>query len=186
METNSVVENIVSEKNNILINIFRYKFTDEFMRELFVFSKIHQYDHRKDFKDAWTIWTEENRIIIDEEIRRLTNNGYDGDILDKMYKSARYYFRKKTTEKKAPTTRRSYLGCDKEILEAIDIHIKNNINTDNYKPSSGFDDFCKSKTELLKEEVTRLYNSGLKDHIEIKNKLKKTYKNRYFLMANAE
>jgi hypothetical protein len=180
MDNFSVEENIFSK------NTFRYKFTDEFMRYLFVFSKIHQYDHQKDFKEAWTIWTEENKCIIDEEIRRLTNVGYEGDILDKMYKSARYYFRKKTTEKKAPAKRRAYLGANKEFLEAIDIHIKNNINTDNYKPSNGFDDFCKSKTELLKDEVSRLYNGRLTDHVEIKNKLKKTYKNRYFLMVSNE
>ena len=32
------------------INIYRYKFTNEFTCELFTFSKIHQYEHRKDFK----------------------------------------------------------------------------------------------------------------------------------------
>ncbi len=34
------------------INIFRFKFTQEFMSELYKFSKIHQYDHRKDFKEV--------------------------------------------------------------------------------------------------------------------------------------
>ena len=91
-------------ENNI--NIFRYKFTEEFTIELYKFSKIHQYDHRSDFKEAWNIWTEENEDLVDEEIRRLSNLGYDGDILDKMFKSARYYFRKKSTEKKEPQKRR--------------------------------------------------------------------------------
>ena len=36
--------------NNIPIGIYRYKFTNEFTNELFKFSKVHQYDHRKDFK----------------------------------------------------------------------------------------------------------------------------------------
>jgi hypothetical protein len=75
--------------------IFRFKFTEAFMEDLYKFSKIHQYDHRKDFKEAWTIWIEENNDIIDEEVERLLALGYDGDILDKMFKSARYYFRKK-------------------------------------------------------------------------------------------
>jgi len=38
------------------INIFRYKFDNEFTEHLYKFSKIHQYDHRKDFKEAWNIW----------------------------------------------------------------------------------------------------------------------------------
>jgi hypothetical protein len=167
------------------VNIYRYKFTDEFIGELFKFSKIHQYDDRKDFKDAWNIWIEENKCIVDEEVRRLLGIGYEGDVPDKMYKSARYYFRKKIIKCiKEPTQRRSYLGSSKEFLDTVDQHIQTNINTDNYKPSSGFDDFCKENVELLKEEIVRLYNGGLKDHTEIKNKIKKTYKNRYFLIVS--
>jgi len=41
------------------VNIFRYKFSDDFIQPLYQFSKIHQYDHRKDFKEAWNIWIEE-------------------------------------------------------------------------------------------------------------------------------
>jgi hypothetical protein len=87
------------------------------MIELFKFSKIHQYDHRKDFKEAWEIWTENNDELIEDEIRRLNNFGYDGDVVDKMFKSARYYFRKKSTEKKEPRKRRSYVGIQSELLE---------------------------------------------------------------------
>lgn len=164
------------------INIYRYKFTDEFTSELFKFSKVHQYDHRKDFKDSWEIWLEENDEIVYNEIRRLTNLGYDGDILDKMFKSARYYFRKKSTNKKKPSARREYISIQKEMLEAMDLHIKSNINCDNYKPSVGFDEFCKKNIDILKEEVANLCKNGFNDANEIKQKIKKTYKNRYFLI----
>ena len=66
--------------NDINVNIFRYKFTEIFTSELFRFSKIHQYDHRKDFKEAWNIWLEDNDDIVSDEVRRLTNLSYDGDI----------------------------------------------------------------------------------------------------------
>jgi hypothetical protein len=102
----------LSNENNV--SIYRYKFTDDFTKELYKFSKIHQYDHRKDFKDAWQIWTEENENLVDSEVRRLANLGYDGDILDKMFKSARYYFRKKDTSRKEPQKRRVYIGVQKE------------------------------------------------------------------------
>ena len=170
--------------NDINVNIFRYKFTEIFTSELFRFSKIHQYDHRKDFKEAWNIWLEDNDDIVSDEVRRLTNLSYDGDILDKMFKSARYYFRKKGTEKKLPTERRNYVGVNKDLLDAMDEHIKSKINNKNYKPSEGFDEFCKSNINLLKEEVNILCRNGLIDSVEIKKKIKKTYKNRYFLIIS--
>ena len=170
--------------NDINRNIYRYKFTDEFTKELFRFSKIHQYDHRTDFKEAWAIWIEEEDEIVSQEIRRLDNLGYTGDILDKMFKSARYYFRKKSTEKKEPVKRRDYIGLQKDILDSIDDHIKANINMDEYKPATGFSLFCKDNIEILKEEVSRLYKLGYKNHIDIKNKIKKTYKNRYFILVS--
>lgn len=165
-------------------NIFRFKFTEDFTSELYKFSKIHQYDHRKDFKEAWELWIEDNDGLVSEEVRRLTNIGYDGDILDKMFKSARYYFRKKSTEKKAPATRRVYVGLNKDLLDSMDEHIKTNIVNDDYKPSDGFDEFCKQNIELLKQEVQNLCNSGITDSNEIKQKIKKTYKNRYFLIIS--
>ena len=180
LSTNNM--NVVN--NDINKNIYRYKFTDDFTSELFKFSKVHQYDHRKDFKDAWEIWMEDNDDMINIEVRRLINLGYDGDIIDKMFKSARYYFRKKSTEKKAPLERRIYIGISKDMLESMDYHIKSKINEPNYKPSDGFDEFCKNNLDILKEEVSNLCKHGFKDSNEIKQKIKKTYKNRYFLIIS--
>jgi hypothetical protein len=175
---------IAENNNNVNINIYRYKFTDDFTKEMFKFSKVHQYDHRKDFKEAWNIWTEENDNIVNEEVRRLTNLGYDGDILDKMFKSARYYFRKKSTEKKAPAERRNYISVQKDLLDAMDEHINSKLKEDDYKPSDGFDEFCKKYIDVLKEEVNMLCRNGFTNSEEIKRKIKKTYKNRYFLIIS--
>lgn len=165
------------------LNIYRFKFTNEFTSELFKFSKVHQYDERKCFKEAWTTWVDENTDIVSNEILRLSNMGYDGDALDKMFKSARYYFRKKSTEKREPTKRREYVGVNKDLLDAMDDHIEAGMNARDYKPSEGFDDFCKSHVDLLKIEVNALLSSGMKSHVDIKNKIKKTYKNRYFICS---
>jgi len=171
-------------EENLNINIYRYKFTDHFTEELYSFSKIHQYDHRKDFKEAWTLWTEEHNDLITEETQRLTQLGYDGDVLDKMFKSARYYFRKKSTEKKAPKERREYVAMNRDLLEKMDQHIQDSVHRENFKPSNSFDEFCNENINLLKEEVNVLCNSGLTDPREIQLKMKKTYKNRYFLIIN--
>ena len=177
---------IIDDNCNIqnFVNIYRYKFADDFVGELFRFSKIHQYDHRKDFKEAWIIWVEENDDLIAEESRRLVALGHEGDILDKMFKSARYYFRKKTTEKKEPVKRRTYKGVQRELLDAMDKHITDAIMDGNYKPSNGFVEFCRNNIDLIKEEILVLLQNNFVDTTEIKNKIKKTYKNRYFLIIS--
>jgi len=66
----------------------------------------------------------------------------------------------------------------------MDDHIKYNINDKNYKPSEGFDKFCKDNVDLLKEEINMLCKNGFTDSFEIEKKFKKTYKNRYFLIIS--
>jgi hypothetical protein len=171
------------EKNE-KIKIYRYKFSDGFIEELYKFSKIHQYDKRKDFKDAWELWLDTNSTLILEESTRLSDLGYDGDILNKMFTSARYYFRKKGTEKKEPRIRCTYVGIQKELLDAMDNHITLNLNKSSYKPSTGFVEFCKEHIELLKQEIELLIKFNVVSPDEIKNKVKKTYKNRYFMIIN--
>ena len=170
--------------NELPIVIYRFKFTEEFMVYLYNFSKIHQYDDRKDFKEAWNVWTEENDDIIDGEMRRLLTLGYEGDVLDKMFKSARYYFRKKSTERTDPKQRRQYISVTKDLLDAMDRHIENNIYDENYQPKTGFITFCKDNEALLKETISSIFGQGIKESELIEDKIKKTYKNRYFMLTN--
>jgi hypothetical protein len=153
------------------------------MNELYIFAKVHQYDHRKVFKEAWEVWLEENNTIVASEEKRIIELGYSGNIIEKMFKSARYYFRKKSTEKKALAKRRDYIGVQKDLLESMDKHIISSIIRENYKPSEGFDEFCKDHVELLKEQIDLLCKNGFTNSNEIKKKMKKTYKNRYFLLV---
>ena len=151
------------------ISIFRFKFTEEFMEELYKFSKIHQYDERKDFKEAWNIWVDENTETIDSEMHRLIVLGYEGDILTKMFKSARYYFRKKSVLKKESVPRKSYEKADPELLKQMDTHIKENLDM---KPHDSYIAFCKKIQEANAGEEGPL-NAAEEE------KLKKTFKNRH-------
>jgi hypothetical protein len=177
----SLSEDRPDENENI--PIYRYKFTQKFMTELYQFSKIHQYDHRKVFKEAWDIWTQENDELLSSEISRLQKLEYDGDILKKMFKSARYYFRKKSPIRPEPKERRKYIGIHKELLDAMDNHVALGKNKEDYKPSDGFADFCNTHIEELKQEIALLLenNANVMNTSEIMNKFKKTYKNRYFM-----
>lgn len=164
--------------------IFRFKFTENFMEELSDFSKIHQYDHRKDFKEAWVKWTAENEDLVTKEVQRLIILGYpnEEDIVDdKMFKSARYYFRKKSTVKAEPKQRRQYIGVDHELLETMDRHIIANIHNDDYMPKTAFVLFCKENADVLKQSIIKMDISDVKI---IQEKIKKTYKNRYFMLTN--
>lgn len=187
--TNVFTDILIEEDNTepskkINATIFRFKFTEAFMADLYKFSKIHQYDHRKDFKEAWTIWIEENDDIIDEEVRRLVDLGYDGDILDKMFKSARYYFRKKSPVTVEPKQRRQYISVSRELLEAMDTHIKINIGLPDYQPKIGFVSFYEENNSLIEETFRSFYQQNIKDREFIQLKLKKTYKNRYFMIIS--
>ena len=177
--------NPLSKTIDITSVIYRFKFVEPFVDELYNFSKIHQYEDRITFKESWTQWTNDNSTLVDVETRRLLCLGYDGNVMDKMYKSARYYFRNKKTEKKEPKKRRKYSSVNKDLLDAMDEHILENIKKDDYQPKTGFVDFCKNgkNKDVLKATVHKLCEEeGTKDPVSIEQKMKKTYKNRYFYL----
>lgn len=170
-------------EHNNPVTIFRFKFTEEFMEELYHFSKIHQYDDRKTFKESWNTWTEENEELIKDETVRLESMGYEGDVMDKMFKSARYYFRKKSDDIKEPKQRRQYISVPRELLLAMDKHIEDNLFNDGYQPKTGFILFCQLNEDLLKETINKIIEQNVTDTELIQEKIKKTYKNRYFIIS---
>ena len=169
--------------------IYRFKFSDEFIIELNSFSKLYQYFDRPSYKEQWTRWVNNNNEIITQESDRLTTNGYKGNILDKMYKSGRYYFRNKKNANQQqgqdkqgqgePKKRRPYISLDRELIELMDNHISTVIGV---QPSISYEDFCESNTDSMNQEMARLILSGLNKDLIIA-KFKKTYKNRYFLFG---
>ena len=165
--------------------IYRFKLSNDITEMVTSFAKIHQFDDRKTYKESWLDWCNENNEELNREVRRLTDLGYEGDVLDKMYKAGRYYFRTKNLkEKKEPKKRRAYISMNSEMLEAMDEHIKQNANNDDYSPASGFDNFCETNKNLLAEEVTRICTDV--ENVTAKmlsKKIKKTYKNRYYLYS---
>ncbi len=81
------------------VQVFRFKFTQEIMNMLQEFAQIHKYDDKETYKEAWDNWTKEKEDIIKSEEIRITNLGWKGNIKNKMYKSAKYYFRNKSNIK---------------------------------------------------------------------------------------
>jgi hypothetical protein len=210
-----------------------------FMADLSEFSKVHQFDDRHTYKKEWMKWSQRENIAeaIEIEKRRLEENGYNGDIDDKMFKAGRYYFRKKNiaatptaTPTPTPTaalsnediafvvlsppphpqsvpdlptttttihpSRRPYITMSKTCIKMMDDHIRNasSSTSTEFKPSSCYDHFYQTKmtsTEMTKEldyiiekyEKTPNAMSNISpDELtnQIMDKIKKTYKNRYY------
>lgn len=163
--------------------VYRHKFTAETTEQMDYFAKLHKDDDRKTFKDAWEHWTNENGEMIQMEQRRHADAGYNGDVIDKMYKSVRYYYRKKKTDTNTSNeqNRRVYVALDRNLLRLMDSHIDENKEV---KPATAFNDFCENNKETIKNEALRL-KEYLKAE-EISEKIKKTYKNRHFNSINAD
>jgi hypothetical protein len=224
---------------------YRHEFSKTFIEALSKFSKVHQYDDRHTYKSEWTKWTQQENIAeaIELEKRRLTNNGYVGNIDDKMFKAGRYYFRKKSTGKKqqqqeennnvndnnnnddnddnndndedkpssattATTPRRTYISMSKTCIKMMDEHIRSTITTppppESPSPSMGgippkpsicYDEFFKTKMssdEMTKEigniveklkKSNSVFTTSEEITAEIMDKIKKTYKNRYYKLT---
>lgn len=177
---NESLENLY-DRNDVVNPIYRFKFTENFMDELMHFSKIHQYDNRKEFKEAWELWVNENNDIVKNEIVRLTKLNYVGDINNKMYKSARYYFRTKSIVKIPAVARKEYISLDNDILHAMDEHIENNRKQKDYSPKNGYISFCNDVKyiETINNSIKLLMKKGIAPSNDISAKIKKTYKNRY-------
>ena len=164
-------------------NIYRFKFSDDIMQAITEFSKIHQYEDRNDYKESWKEWCDDNSEFLEIETRRLIDLGYKGNVIDKMYKAGRYYFRKKTLSDSTETKkRRVYVAMNSTILSNMDKHIIDSIKSETYSPAEGYSEFCENNIELLKTEVARLLKSGINSE-DISSKIKKTYKNRYFIIS---
>ena len=166
------------------VKVIRFNFSKEVIEIMSDFSKQHQFDCKSDYKDAWDIWYKENVDIFNIETRRLFELGYVGSIEKKMYHASRYYFREKpeqqdTSDKK----KRQYIPLNVDLLIFIDEHIKVNINK-TYTPASGYMDFCTIYKNQYVNEITRLQQYANLNKDDCINKIKKTYKNRYFLIIN--
>ena len=174
-------DDVAATEDPFTKQIYRFKFSTEFVVELTRFSKLHQHDKRKDYKEAWTLWSKTNETIIQNECNRLNMQGYYGNISDKMYKSSRYYFRKKTSQKTEPRKRRKYISCEQDLLILMDNHISKNYNRPDFTPAASYDLFCESNKKGLTDEIKHMFADGITDKDFISSKIKKTYKNRYFL-----
>jgi hypothetical protein len=169
------------------VKTFRFKFSEDIMSEISEFARIHRYDSKDDFKEAWSKWTGDNSRLISAEQERLAAMGFDGDVNKKMYVSARYYFKNKTDVEEAPKKRRKYVTIDKTFIKLIDQYINTAIQNGDesiYKPANCFQDFIEENEVQTAVLVRKLASDDNLENADIIAKIKKTFKNRYFVLTN--
>lgn len=168
--------------------VYRFKFSDHVIDEIMYFSKLHRYDTRIDYKKAWEKWSVEHSDIVQRETNRMESIGFQGNVLDKMYKAGRYYFCKKKEKKKEEKIhKRKYIIMDINVLTSMDQHIRASLNDPTFTPANGYDWFCNQHKDILFDEIVRILNEGyMVDVKQLTSKIKKTYKNRYFLITHIE
>jgi hypothetical protein len=187
----------------IVLKTHRHSFSDPVQQFLSDFAKIHELDDRHTFKDAWKQLLEEETTatLIHGEVKRLEADGLQGDILDKMFKSARYYYRKRPDKKTEEKERKVYEGVSKEVIEEMDDHIltqisrtftkasatgNNNLYISPLTPAQSFDQYCIDNKETLLSILKLKTNDSppqlitKTDILELAKQLKKTYKNRFY------
>ena len=152
MTTTEAVNNNNINNNNNNIKTFRFEFSKGFIDELSRFSKVHQFDERRAYKEAWQKWKSNPEIdeIISFEVRRLEEIGYKGDIEDKMFKSGRYYFRKKSikqNDKKDEETADTPVSVSQEQDDN-----KNTANTANTANAHDDDDEFSSEQSIQSQD----------------------------------
>ena len=188
----------MSETTNIETRIqtpYRHNFSDDFVSILLTFLRNHKHDNREDFNSSWEEFIDVNDEEILKERKKLKENGYNGDFNEKIYKSARFYFLKKVIQECPKTNdnlkkrvlinntsttkqKKTYIRISECFKEYIDKHIITIIG-DIDKPSDCYESFCKTHTDQIKLEINLLISKGF-DSYKIPEKIKKTFKNRFF------
>ncbi len=174
------------------ITTLHFNFSDHVIHHLSHFAELHKHDDRKTFKAQWEKWIQTPDIskMIQTEIEYQYQRGFTSDVLDKMFKSVRYYFRKKSPKLNEKTQRKQYITLSSIFLETIDKHaieiiksysvIDNNIVVANISPANAYANFCETHQTIIYEQIKYLVNMLTYD--DICEKMKKTYKNRFHLI----
>ena len=170
---------------------YRFKLNPSVLEALTVFAIANKDIHRRTFQSNWADWLISNKEAVDRERTRLLKAGYRGDPVDKMYKSARYYFGKKDQtprEKSADNSKRSrsYLTMSKQLLACMDAHLIEAMKDEYFTPASAYVEFCQTNQIALKVEIERLIRNPSVTCADLVLKVKKTYKNRYFVLSRGK
>ena len=160
---------------------YRFKFNKELLDSIREFSKLHSNDNCDDFLDAFHLWKRVNNEIISLEEKRILDLGFNGNIEEKIYKSARYYFKNKknTSYKLNKQLKTNYIPRNPVFFKMMETYI----NKNPIKASLLYKEFInETDTNILSEintEIVRLKTFEL-NQTECLKKIKKMFNNAYY------
>ena len=173
---------------------YRFDFTPSFASCLAEFAAIYKTADRKTFQFEWSNWCENVEIKeqIAREVKIMEDNGFQGDVLDKMYKSARYYHRKPKPVENKSTNRQHTNRFTRAFLDCVDDHIEgyiqkqsdemvHNNNKIPLSQTASFEQFCRTHQDEIYTELLEIKEErGYLDAATITEKMKKAYKTRFY------
>ena len=158
---------------------YRINFSKNFSDELKIFSELNKNLDVIDFKLRMDRWVVNNNSLVEKEMEFLNSSGYYGNILQKIFKSARYYFSKLNEKKVEKKERKKYSTKDNELLERIKKHIEIKKME---KPSIAYNNFYELNKDYLDNYIEKLVCNGYNKK-SAKEKLKKIYKNKFYILS---
>ena len=150
--------------------VFRFKNDPTIIALIERFSTIHADDALEDFNDAWDDFMRHSDEIIQRERVRLEAIGYSGNLQQKLYVSARYYYRNKNKVGDAKDSgdakdgggakdsgdayekKRSYKKVQSNVLVTIDEFLTREAS--GVKPSVAWEQFCSENGDTFCEKKT--------------------------------
>ena len=177
---------------------YRFDFTEKVKLMLADFANMNKNTTRKEFTEAWNTWLSHETIksLLESERGRMESEGFEGDVLDKMFKSARYYHKKRDTNINPQERSNAGIKCknrfSRGFLSEMDEYIQmqlmdiNNVVKNNGKimntlsQAEAYNIYCNGNRDQILSEFMLIKNQRGELTMDMVEKLKKTYKNRFY------
>jgi len=185
---------------NVKVPVFRFKLSNNVFDNIREFARIHQHDDRVTFKESWEKWTDDNNTLIDNETQRLSDIGFGSNMNEKLFRTAKYYFVKKTfntnennndnnssadTNADAENNKKKYVTISSNFLNCISGQIEKNIGNNSFTPAKGYKHFIENFNDNINQEIALIKNKNPDiSNDDCNLKIKKTYKNKFYQYTN--
>lgn len=146
---------------------------------------------RSEADARWTRFMADNKAAVEQEGRRLSALGYQGDVGVKMFRSARYYrgarheadVRSETSSTSGQEGgRREYIATPPHLLPLMDEHVeKHCFGKEPMSPAEGWARFEQEYSQAVRMAVQGLTGTDKLSMPDAQAKIKKAYKNRQYL-----
>lgn len=175
---------------------YRHDFSEECKMHLAEFAETNHELSRKEYVESWREWVKTYQNLVQNECDDLKREGFKGDTLDKMFKSARYYHRKKPNIPKQPIPlpqKRTYIRLPVPLQTCMDEHIRTFItnhardNTPELQitQTEAFTDFIKTNSTIILNELVEIKKREGSLEETMGQKIQKRYRDKFYAQRSS-